>query len=49
MATRTGSNCDEAIGTFTDGTFGKTVVNDVVKDDATPAMNLIIDPLFSAE
>ena len=49
MATGTGGNCDEAIGAFTNGTFGKAVVNYVVEDDATPVMNLIVHPLFSAE
>ena len=49
MTTGTGGDCNEAICALTNGTFGKTVVNDVVEDDATPTMNLVIYPLFCAE
>ena len=46
MATCTGRYRNKAVCAFAHRALSETVVDDVVKHDATPAVNLIIHPLL---
>ena len=42
-------NSNQTVGAFADRTFGKAVVDNVVQNDTTPAVHLVIHPLLGAE
>lgn len=49
MATRTGSYCDQPVGTLLDSLAGKSVVDDVVERNAAPCVDLLVQVLTGTQ